>query len=115
MIRKSKKDILNGNIYEQILLFTIPICGTYLLQQLYQFADSIVLGRFVGVAAMAAVGGSSTMIINVILNIITGLAAGLMIIVAQNLGKGDDEKVKEAVFRTLDKFSRFQHVCDDFL
>lgn len=97
MIRKSKKDILNGNIYEQILLFTIPICGTYLLQQLYQFADSIVLGRFVGVAAMAAVGGSSTMIINVILNIITGLAAGLMIIVAQNLGKGNDEKVKEAV------------------
>ena len=71
MFRKNKKDILNGNIPEQIMLFTIPICGSYLLQQLYQFADSIVLGRFVGVEAMAAVGGSATMIIKIAKIIIT--------------------------------------------
>ena len=97
MFRKNKKDILNGNIPEQIMLFTIPICGSYLLQQLYQFADSIVLGRFVGVEAMAAVGGSASMIINILLNLISGIAAGLMIVVAQNLGKGDHQKVSDAV------------------
>lgn len=97
MFHKSKKDILNGNIPEQILLFTIPICGSYLLTQLYQFADSIVLGRFVGVEAMAAVGGSATMIINILLNLISGIATGLMVVVAQNLGRGAHERVGETV------------------
>lgn len=97
MFHKSKKDILNGNIPEQILLFTIPICGSYLLTQLYQFVDSIVLGRFVGVEAMAAVGGSATMVINIILNLISGIATGLMVVVAQNLGRGAHERVGEAV------------------
>ena len=94
---KLKKDILNGNIAQQILLFTIPVCGSYLLQQLYQFADSIVLGRYAGVEAMAAVGGSATMIINVVLNFITGIATGVTIIVAHNYGRGDSQKVSDSV------------------
>lgn len=94
---KTKKDILNGNIPEQILIITIPVAGTYLLQQLYQFVDYIVLGRYAGVEAMAAVGGSATMIINVLLNLIIGIATGLMIIVAQSYGRRDDDKVHEAV------------------
>lgn len=94
---KGKKDILNGNIVEQILLITIPITGTYLLQQLYQFVDSIVLGRFAGVEALAAIGGSSNMIINIILNIISGIATGVMIVVAQTYGRGDVHKVSDAV------------------
>ena len=94
---KGKKDILNGNIVEQILLITIPFTGTYLLQQLYQFVDSIVLGRFAGVEALAAIGGSSNMIINIILNIITGIATGVMIVVAQSYGRGDVNKVALSV------------------
>ena len=97
IFHKSKKDILNGNIPEQILIFTIPVLGAYLLQQLYQFADSIVLGRFASVEAMAAVGGSATMVINIINNFVTGLASGAMIVVAQNYGRGNVEKVKLAV------------------
>lgn len=92
-----KKDILHGNLTQQILLLTIPMTGSYLLQQAYQFADSIVLGRFAGVEALAAIGGSATMIINVILNIITGIATGVMIIVAQNYGRGNVDEVKKAV------------------
>lgn len=96
-LHKSKKDILNGNISQQILLFTVPIMGSYLLQQLYQFVDSIVLGRYAGVEAMAAVGGSATMIINILNNFIAGLASGLMIVVAQNYGRGNSEKVSATV------------------
>ena len=92
-----KKDILNGNISEQILLFTIPVCGSYLIQQLYQIVDFIVLGRFAGVEAMAAVGGSASMIINVLLNIISGIATGSMVVVAQSYGRGNHEKVYDAV------------------
>ena len=94
---KSKKDILNGYIPEQILLFTIPICGSYLLQQLYQIADAVVLGRFASVEALAAVGGSATMVINVILNLISGITTGAMVVVAQSYGRGDMDRVKSAV------------------
>lgn len=94
---KSRKDILNGNIPEQLLIIAIPVAGTYLLQLLYQFVDYIVLGRYAGVEAMAAVGGSATMIINILLNLIIGVATGLTIVVAQSYGRRDDEKVHEAV------------------
>ena len=97
MFKNRKKDILNGNIYEQILIITIPLTGSYLLQQLYQFADSIVLGRYVSVEAIAAVGGSSTQIINVLLNIITGIATGVMILVAQGYGRRDVDRISETV------------------
>lgn len=97
ILHKSKKDILNGNITEQILLFTIPIAGSYLIQQLYQFVDSIVLGRCASTQAMAAVGGSATMFINILLNIITGIATGSMILVGQSYGKGNVEKIKDAI------------------
>ncbi len=94
---KSRKDILNGNIAQQILIISIPIIGSYLLQQLYQFVDSIVLGRYAGVEALAAVGGSASMVNNIILNIASGIATGVMIVVAQNYGVGNSDKVKNAV------------------
>ena len=97
IFHKNKKDILNGNIPEQILLFTIPVCGAYLLQLLYQIVDSIVLGRFASVEALAAVGGSATMVINIVLNLISGITTGAMVVVAQCYGRGDMEKVKQAV------------------
>ena len=97
IFHKTKKDILNGNLAEQILIFTIPVCGAYLLQLLYQIVDSIVLGRFASVEAMAAIGGSPLMVINILLNIINGIASGLMIVVAQNYGRGNHEKVNAAV------------------
>lgn len=97
IFHKTKKDILNGNLAEQILIFTIPVCGAYLLQLLYQVVDSIVLGRFAGVEAMAAIGGSPVMVINILLNIINGIASGLMIVVAQNYGRGNYEGVNKAV------------------
>ena len=94
---KSKKDILYGNIPEQIMLFTIPTFESYLLQQLYQIVDSLVLGRFVGVEAMAAVGGSATMVVNIVLNLITGIATGVMVLVAHSYGKGDSDEVRRTV------------------
>ena len=94
---KRKKDILNGNIPEQIVLLAVPYIGTYLLQQAYQFADSIVLGKFAGTAAMAAVGGSATMIINIILNFIIGISTGTMVLIAQSYGSNDIDRVEKTV------------------
>ena len=96
IFHKSKKDILNGIIPEQILIFTMPLVGSYLLQQVYQIVDSIILGRYAGKVALAAIGASNS-IVNVILNLISGISAGIMIVLAQNMGKGDTDKAKQTV------------------
>ncbi len=97
MFHKTKRDILNGNILQQMLLFFFPVFLGYLLQQVYGVVDSIVLGRFVGKEGLAAVGGSATSIINVILNLVSGMSAAITVITAQNHGKGDAEKVSDSV------------------
>ena len=94
--KKRTKDILNGNIPEQIIIFTLPIMWSYLLQQLYQIVDSVVLGRFASTAALAAIGSSNS-ILNVVLNFISGVASGAMICVAKNYGSRNPEKVKNSI------------------
>ncbi len=91
------KDVLNGNIYQQMLLFFFPVFTSYLLQQIYGFADSIILGRFVGKEGLASVGGSATAIINVILNLVAGMNAAVTVLVAQNYGRRDDERVNRVI------------------
>lgn len=94
---KFKKDILNGNVFEQLLLLLFPVFLGYLLQQIYGFVDAMVLGKFAGKQALASVGGSATAIINVILNIISGMTTAVTVLVAQNYGKGDSRKVISAI------------------
>ncbi|MBQ6341686.1 MAG: MATE family efflux transporter [Anaerolineaceae bacterium] len=93
----TKRDILNGKILEQTLLFLFPVFMGNLLQILYGFIDSIILGRFVSKEALAAVGGSATSIINIVLNLIGGLTAAITVLTAQSYGKGDAEKVSSSV------------------
>ena len=95
--KRRKKDILNGNILEQMLILMFPLYVGYLLQQIYTFVDSIILGQFVGKQALASVGGSPTTIINIILNLISGICSAVMVMVAQNHGKGDSDKVNNTI------------------
>ena len=94
---KYKKDLLNGDVFEQLMLLFLPVFLGYLLQQAYGFIDAIVLGKFVGKAGLAGVGGSATAIINVILNIIVGITASITVLVAQNYGKGDFQRVNNII------------------
>ena len=96
-LRATKKNILNGNILEQMLIFLFPLFVGYLLQTLYGIVDNIVLGRIVGKQALAAVGGSATSIINIINNFVSGMAAAITVLVAQNYGRGNMNKVSESV------------------
>ena len=97
MRRAPKRDILHGNILEQTLLFMFPVFTGYLLQQIYGFVDNIILGRFVGKAALAAVGGSASSIININLNCIAGLTSASMVLLAQAYGRGNMERVNRLV------------------
>lgn len=97
MFHKTKSDILNGNILQQMLLFFFPVFLGYLLQQAYFFADSIVLGRFVGKEGLAAVGGSATSVINIVLNLVSGMTAAITVMTAQNYGRSDAQKVNDSI------------------
>ena len=94
---KIKRDILNGNLIEQMILFFFPAFVGYLLQQIYGIVDSMILGKMVSQQALASVGGSATAIINIILNLISGICAAITVKVAQNYGRSDTEKVSQTV------------------
>ena len=89
-----------GKIGQKILLFSIPLILGNLLQQLYNTMDSIIVGNFVGSAALAAVG-SSTAIINLLIAFSQGAAVGAGVVVAQYMGAKKQESVERAVHTAL--------------
>lgn len=89
-------DMTRGNIFKRIVSFAIPIMLAGVLQNLYNAADMIVVGKFAGKESLAAVG-STTSAINLMLNIFIGLSSATNVIVARKFGAGDKEGVKKAV------------------
>ena len=68
--------ITEGIIWRQLLIFFFPIVLGTFFQQLYNTADAMIVGRFVGKEALAAVGGSSNQIINLIIGFFVGVSSG---------------------------------------
>ena len=80
--RRRSIDLLNGPISEQIVLFFFPVLFGTFFQQLYNTVDAIVVGNFVGKQALAAVGGSTGTIINLLVGFVTGLSSGATVVIA---------------------------------
>lgn len=99
-----KNELTEGPIGKQLLLFFFPIMFGTFFQQLYNTIDAIVVGRFVSSDALAAVGGSSGMIVNLIVGFFVGLTAGASVIVSQFFGSGDRVKVSKSI-QTIYAFS----------
>ena len=68
-------DMCNGSLADKILLFALPLMASSLLQLLFNAADVVVVGRFAGKEALAAVG-SNTALINLMINLFVGLSVG---------------------------------------
>ncbi len=99
-IISKKLDILNGPIIQNIIFFAIPIFLTSSLQQLFNAADIIVCGKFVGSVALAAVG-ANTQIINLFINSFTGLAIGANVMIANYIGAGKTQKIHNVVHTSM--------------
>ena len=95
-----KMDILNGSIIQNIILFAIPIFLTSSFQQLFNAADIIVCGKFVGSVALAAVG-ANTQIINLFLNSFIGLSIGANVMIANYIGAGKKQKIYNVVHTAM--------------
>lgn len=89
--------ITEGVIWKQLLIFFFPIVVGTLFQQLYNTVDAVIVGRFVGKGALAAVGGSSAVLSNLIIGCFTGLASGASVIVSQFYGAKDERNLQKSL------------------
>ena len=92
----SAHDMTLGAPWKRILEFAIPMLIGNLAQQLYNTADSIIVGRYVGDNALAAVGSASP-ILNLLLALFVGVATGVGILVAQRYGAKDREQLSVVI------------------
>ena len=98
MDKKEKiNQITEGVIWKQLLLFFFPIVFGTFFQQIYNTADTIVVGRFVGKEALAAVGGSASQIANLIVGFFVGLSSGAAVVISQFYGAKDKKNVSKAL------------------
>ena len=98
--KKKSRLMTEGSIWKSILLFSVPLILGNMLQQLYNTADSIIVGNFVGSNALAAVGSSGSPIF-LLIGFSQGVAVGAGVVVAQYLGAKDREDAQIAVHTSL--------------
>ena len=96
MDNKRSQQITEGVIWKQILIFFFPILLGAFFQQMYFTADTIIVGRFVGTQALAAVGSTGALV-NLINGFFLGLSSGATVILSQFFGANDRSGVEEAV------------------
>ena len=93
-------DMCNGSLWNKILLFALPLMLSSLLQLLFNAADVVVVGRFAGKEALAAVGSNGALI-NLMVNLFMGLSVGANVIVARDLGAGRHDNVERSVHTAI--------------
>ena len=98
---ENRNDLTQGSIMGKLTRFFFPILLGLLFFQLYNTIDAIVVGRFVGPDALAAVGGSPAVITNLVIGFFTGLGTGATVVIAQFFGARDDEQLSRAVHTIL--------------
>ena len=103
MKKKKEIDMLSGSLWDKILLYALPLAATGILQQLFNAADVIVVGRFTGdkgAPSMAAVGANSP-VIGLIVNVFAGVSLGTNVIIANAVGMKNRDTIQKAVHTSI--------------
>ena len=93
-------DMCEGPLFSKIVLYTIPIILTGVLQLLFNAADLVVVGRYCGSVSVAAVGATGALI-NLIVNLFIGLSVGTGVKTAQAIGAGDMDAIHKTVHTSI--------------
>ena len=99
-LQRKSVDMTQGTIWKLLLSFALPMLIGQIFQLLYSTVDSIVVGRFVGKEALAAVGSTSS-IINSLIGFFAGMATGAGVAISQSFGARDHKGVHDAVHTAL--------------
>ena len=95
-VRSRNRSMLEGPLFVNIILYTIPIILTSVLQLLFNAADLVVVGRFCGSISVAAVG-ATTHLTHLLVNFFVGISVGAGVAVAHGIGRRDGEEVRRTV------------------
>ncbi len=99
--REGSNGITEGVIWKQILIFFFPLLFGTFFQQLYNTADAVVVGRFVGKEALSAVGGAPSTLISVFVGFFVGISTGATVTISQYYGGRNKEEVSKAVHTAI--------------
>ena len=100
MAKSYEMDMTSGPLLKKILIFSVPLMLSGILQLLFNTADIIVVGQFTGSSALAAVGSTSSLI-NLFVNVFIGFSIGANVLVAQYFGARDEKNVHETVHTSI--------------
>ncbi|MBR3289389.1 MAG: MATE family efflux transporter [Clostridia bacterium] len=98
--RIGKADFTSGPLFGKMLMFTLPLMLSGILQLLFSAADMVVVGQFVSSQAVAAIGATYSLT-NLMVNLFMGLSVGTSVSVSQGLGARDDEMVSRVVHTSI--------------
>lgn len=100
MNKRYQLDMTEGRLLPKILLFSLPLMASSVLQLLFNAADVVVVGKFAGSVALAAVS-STTSLINLITQLFIGLSIGVNVVVAKHIGERDFDKTYRSVSTSI--------------
>ena len=98
--KEARLDLTKGPIGRQIVQFTVPLLLGNIFQQFYNAADTVIVGRFVGKEALAAVGSSGSLI-NLLVSILMGIAVGAGVVVARYYGARQYQEMRDTIHTTI--------------
>ena len=97
MAKTGSRDITQGSIWKNLLLYFFPIWFGSIFQQLYTTIDAVIVGRYVGTEALAALGGTSSLLVDLLVGFFIGASAGAGVVISHLFGAKDDKRLKYAV------------------
>ena len=98
--KHSDTNMTEGSITRHLITFAVPLLIGNIFQQMYSTIDSIIVGNYVGMQALAAIGSVNS-IINTLIGFFLGLATGAGVVISQYYGSKDEKNVHEAVHTTI--------------
>lgn len=101
MEKMSGRDITEGSIWKNLLLYFFPIWFGSIFQQMYTTVDAVVVGRFIGKEALAALGGTSSLLVDLSVGFFIGASAGAGVIISHCYGAKDKKRLKYAVYASM--------------
>jgi len=93
-------DMLSGSLIDKILIFSLPLAASSILQQLFNSVDVAVVGRFASSEALAAVGSTSS-VINLLINLFVGVSVGTNVAIANYIGQNNRKRIRDTVHTSL--------------
>lgn len=95
------RNITEGSIWKGLLLYFFPICFGSIFQQMYTTVDAAIVGRFVGKEALAALGGTTSLLVDLTIGFFIGASAGVGVVISHCYGAQDEKRLKYAVHQAI--------------